>query len=1408
VGIDLLGPLTVDGNPAPTAPRDRVVLGALAVRLGEVVSAERLADAVWGEEPPTSWSKVIQGCVVRLRKLLGPSAIETLPQGYRLTVSGDEIDACRFERLILRSRELLALGEPDRAAYLISEALALWRGRALADLEGWGPGRAEAARLEELRRDAEELRVDASMRAGRHRELLAEADALVSEAPLREHRWALLALAQYQASQQGDALRTLHRARAVLATELGVDPGPELVSLEQAILRHDPSLAPVAAPAEPSATCPYPGLVPYGIDDGDLFFGRDGDVAACLRRLMDGGVVTVIGPSGSGKSSLVRAGIAATLRREGRRVVVITPGAHPMDALTSLSTSGPRPILVVDQCEEAVTLCHDADERTRFYSALVEHSASAPLVIAMRADRVGDASAHPEFARLVERSVHLLSAMDDAQLRAAIEGPAQQAGLLLEPGLVDLLTRDVEHEPGALPLLSHALRMAWERREGYTLTVAGYRESGGIRGAVAQSAEEVYEQTPVEQRRVLRDLLLRLVASSPEGEPVGTRVPRRLVATDPEHEDLIERLVAARLVTSDDGTVELAHEALARAWPRLRGWLDDDVEGQRILRHLTLAADTWDAMARPDSELYRGVRLAQALDWRDRARPDLRPTERGFLDASRDVAEAERQTAEAQAHNQARVNRRLRALLAGVALLLVVALVAGGVAIDQRGDAREQARVADAARLAEQARGLPSSEARLALLLALEARRLDPSDATDGALEAALAKVGPGIDRLIAVPTAGVGLPLLGVSPGRRLFAAPTVTGDVQLIDAASGRTVRILASSTRQEPILPSFSSDGRAVIAGSGDGVVRIWDVRTAKRRGAPLRGAWGFFDPTDATEVVTVGTDAIVRWDISAPDRPVRVGPPLVPPRDATGVVVRTSGDGHLVAAGGISDARTFVWDAESGSVLAELSGFPGSFTPDGTTIAMLHADRVEFVDVDTGSVQGPVIGGFTNAAWIALSPDGRRAAVGDIADYRVRVFDRQSGQQIGSPLTHFTGISWPIAFVDNDRLLVAGSGEAIVWRFADATPPLATFLCCHTREASARFTPDGAEVVTFGAGDGQLLRWRTENGRPLGALLDDPLRRRTSGPVGRTVAFSGDGDIVAVGHSDGTVDLWERSSEKLRTSLPTGQVGQIQLAWSPTAPVLATTAPDRSVVLWDVSDPRRPTATTRLQTNGDAAGSFATFSPDGRIVVAANGGTLRATLTFIDAANGRVLREVHRNDNLGDVAFSADSKTLAVGGGIGVALIDVESGANIASRATDGTSSIAFVNGGRWLVTVGWPTEALGICIPAGSPCDPTTPPAARLELWDARSLHQIGERITVIGPFPVDASANPDGTKVVTGEFVAPRSRVDTAPILWELDPKRWAELACEIAGSTLSRDEWKLYLPNHAYRATCPGSER
>ena len=238
---------------------------------------------------------------------------------------------------------------------------------------------------------------------------------------------------------------------------------------------------------------------------------------------------------------------------------------------------------MVDQAEEAVTTCLDPVERERYFATLAAHvAAGGALVLSIRADHLGDLAPYPDIARLLEEGLYLLGPMAEPDLRSAIEGPARRAGLRLEPGLVDLLVREVEGEPAALPLLSHVLRATWERREGPTLTVEGYLATGGIRSAVSKSAERLYDAMDAAQRSRLRTLLLRLVVPTEDGDPVRARVPRAKVAADDQHQRLVEQLVDARLVSIDGDTVQIAHEALVRVWPRLRGWLDDDVEGQRL----------------------------------------------------------------------------------------------------------------------------------------------------------------------------------------------------------------------------------------------------------------------------------------------------------------------------------------------------------------------------------------------------------------------------------------------------------------------------------------------------------------------------------------------------------------------------------------------------------------------------------------------------------------------------------------------------------------------------------------------------------------------------------------------------------------------------------------------------------
>ena len=889
MGIGVLGPLTLNGS-VRIAPRDRVVLQALAVRVGEYVDSDVLADALWGEQPPASWPKIVQGCVSRLRKALGPDLIETSPYGYRLVVDPDGLDAATFERLLTNARNHLEAGDADRAAYVIGEGLSLWRGRAFPDLEEWEPGRAEIARLQGLRMDAQELAVSADIERGRSGAVLEEARRLVSAAPYREQRWALCARALYQSGRQAEALEVLHRARQRLREELGLDPGPALVQLEESILRQDPALAPTDA-VDTSSVCPYRGLLAYEPQDSEAFFGREAEIGACLERLREAGVLAVVGPSGSGKSSLVRAGVVAALQRAGQSVVITTPGSRPLDSLGGVPRRG-HPVLVVDQAEEALTLCPDPIERVRYFESLAAHE--GPVVIALRADRLGDLPEYRDFARLVERGLYLLGGLGEQSMREAIEGPATQAGLRLEGGLCDLLVREVEGEPGALPLLSHVLRMTWGRREGSTLTVAGYHATGGVRHAVAQSAESLYDGLDDAGREHLRALCLRLVLPADDGDPVRARVPRRKVVLDRAHEKLVESLVAARLVTSDEGDLQIAHESLAREWPRLRSWLEEDVEGQRIFGHLASAAEWWEAKGRPDSELYRGVRLAGAADWAGRGSAELTEVERDFLDASVELEERENRAAHQQLAQQRRANRRLRELLVGVAALLVVALVASFLAARQTSRARDEASSARAATRSADAHrvGLLSADDKdlpRSLLLALEANRLHDDPETRDRLSAALTRE-PRLVRTLALED----LEGVALSPdgSRALAVGPGDDPGALMVEVASGATVAHNEDSFSQVSWL-----DRSTVAVGRDYGpglpakpeALVLLDAATLAPLAHQLRGqpahtslngglaasadgryVAGVFDHVQSDG--TIDRNQVLAWDRRRPDRPM--------------------------------------------------------------------------------------------------------------------------------------------------------------------------------------------------------------------------------------------------------------------------------------------------------------------------------------------------------------------------------------------------------------------------------------------------------------------------------------------------------------------------------------------------------
>jgi serine/threonine protein kinase len=445
-------------------------------------------------------------------------------------------------------------------------------------------------------------------------------------------------------------------------------------------------------PADVSS--PYRGLQAFQEEDAPFFFGREGDVQRLVELLKATRFLSVIGPSGSGKSSLVRAGLIPALRdgalpgSEAWQIRLVRPGAEPLVTLagellglgsapgmgatvdqlardprtlhlaTSLVLGGRDPAQrvawVVDQFEEAFTLCHDDAAREAFVANLL-HAANAPggrtvVVLTVRADFYPRLAAHPALAPAVAAHQFVVPPLDAEGLRLAVEGPADLAGARFEEGLVDTILGDTRTEPGALPLLEHALLELWERRAGSVLSLEGYRASGGVAGAIAARAEAVYAAFPPARQAVCRRVMLRLAQPGEGTEDTRRRARVGELATGPadapDVDAVLDSLVSARLVTAGadergEPGVEVAHEALIRAWPRLRGWLEEDRAGLRLHRRLTEAAEDWARLGRDQGDLWRGARLLEATEWQAHNKNALNPLEHEFLQASEAQADQE-----------------------------------------------------------------------------------------------------------------------------------------------------------------------------------------------------------------------------------------------------------------------------------------------------------------------------------------------------------------------------------------------------------------------------------------------------------------------------------------------------------------------------------------------------------------------------------------------------------------------------------------------------------------------------------------------------------------------------------------------------------------------------------------------
>lgn len=874
----------------------------------------------------------------------------------------------------------------------------------------------------------------------------------------------------------GDLLRYLRRRAGLTQLELSIAVGysdPHISRLEQNMRLPDiPTLearfiTPLCLEDEPRAVArllelatevrredaPTPGLCPYkGMDyfdeaDADLFVGREALTEKLVNRVLSlvsdkpvnsGKFFAVVGASGSGKSSLVRAGLVPALRWNKTSanwpIQIITPGANPLESLAAglaggasiaaavalmddlardartlslfikrklITGPGSYLLLVIDQFEEVFALCRSEAERSKFIdnilAAAYDMDVKVVVVIALRADFYACCARYPHLRRALASHQEYIGAMSDAEMLRAVEEPARRGHWEFEPGLVDLILHDVGHEPGALPLLSHALLETWQRRRGRNLTLSGYASSGGVRGAIAETAETVFtDQFTSRQQAIARRIFLRLTELGDETATGDTR--RRATIKElihkPEEADatqtVLKALADARLVTTCDDWVQVAHEALIREWPTLRGWLEDNREGLRLHRQLTEAAQEWLGSDREPGMLFRGVRLAQARDWANTHADDLNAQEREFLTASNETSEreaAEREAArqrELEAAQKLAVTERLRAeegfqsakrlkhraVLMGIvgaiaSILAVLALIGWQKSSSQAALNRSLNLAAVAEKLNTAGQG------DLALLLAMEAVKKD--SAPPEAL-AALRTIAFSFGTHAILNGHSQAVRAVAISPdAKTAFSGSCALLDAQGICSAGELILWDLDSHTELRGWSGhggwvnkvAYSLDGQTLISGAEDGSLVLWNMD-----GQPVRELERQRGAIQGLAVVPI-----------------------------TGNLLTGSADGSLI-----------LWDLKAGKKLREYVGISSPITAlavarDTLTAVSAHANNSLMVwdlnhprSINIYFEKGMGING------LSISPDASRIVLASSTapDLSVRMIDGRSGDSLGEKM----------------------------------------------------------------------------------------------------------------------------------------------------------------------------------------------------------------------------------------------------------------------------------------------------------------------------------------------------------------------------------------------------------------------